>query len=51
LLCVQREATITYEQVAVVADAMKVAGSKSTSRAIRERLDNTGNIGIVNRLL
>lgn len=32
-----REATITYEQVAAVADTMKIAGSKPTSRAIQER--------------
>jgi colicin import membrane protein len=46
-----REATITYEQVAAAADAMKVAGSKPTSRAIRERLGNTGSMGTVNKLL
>lgn len=46
-----REATITYEQVAAAADAMKIAGSKPTSRAIRERLGNTGSMGTVNKLL
>ena len=46
-----REATITYEQVAAAADAMTVAGSKPTSRAIRERLGNTGSMGTVNKLL
>ena len=46
-----REATITYEQVAAAADAMKVAGSKPTSRAIRERLGNIGSMGTVNKLL
>lgn len=46
-----REATITYEQVAAAAAAMKVAGSKPTSRAIRERLGNTGSMGTVNKLL
>ena len=46
-----REATITYEQVAAAADAMKVAGSKPTSRGIRERLGNTSSMGTVNKLL
>ena len=46
-----REATITYEQVAAAADAMHIAGSKPTSRAIRERLGNTGSMGTVNKLL
>ena len=40
-----REATITYEQVAAAADAVKVAGGKPTSRGIRERLGNTGSMG------
>lgn len=46
-----REATITYEQVAAAAKAMQIAGSKPTSRAIRERLGNTGSMGTVNKLL
>jgi colicin import membrane protein len=46
-----REAKITYEQVAAAADAMKVAGSKPTSRSIRERLGNTGSMGTINKLL
>ena len=46
-----REATITYEQVAAAADAVKVAGGKPTSRGIRERLSNTGSMGTVNKLL
>jgi colicin import membrane protein len=46
-----REAKITYEQVAAAADAMKVAGGKPTSRAIRERLGNTGSMGTINKLL
>jgi len=46
-----REATITYEQVAAAADAMKAAGGKPTSRGIRERLGNTGSMGTVNKLL
>lgn len=46
-----REATITFEQVAAVADAMKVDGVKPTSRAVRERLGNTGSMGTINKLL
>ena len=46
-----REATITYEQVVAAADAMKAAGTKPTSRGIRERLGNTGSMGTVNKLL
>lgn len=46
-----REAAITYEQVAAAADAMKAAGSKPTSRSIRERLGNVGSMGTVNKLL
>ena len=46
-----REAHITFEQVAAVADAMKVDGVKPTSRAVRERLGNTGSMGTINKLL
>ncbi|MDN7664069.1 DNA-binding protein [Burkholderia cenocepacia] len=46
-----REATITAEQVNAIADAMKVEGIKPTSRAVRERLGNTGSMGTINRLL
>jgi colicin import membrane protein len=46
-----RESTITYEQVAAAADAMKTAGSKPTSRSIRERLGNVGSMGTINKLL
>ncbi len=46
-----REATITFEQVAAVADAMKTGGVKPTSRAVRERLGNTGSMGTINKLL
>jgi len=46
-----REATITYEQVAAAADTMKAAGTKPTSRAIRERLGNVGSMGTINKLL
>ncbi len=46
-----RESTITFEQVAAVADAMKIEGVKPTSRAVRERLGNTGSMGTINKLL
>lgn len=46
-----REATVTYEQIAAAADAMKSEGVKPTSRAIRERLGNTGSMGTINKLL
>ena len=46
-----RESTITYEQVAAIADAMKTEGAKPTSRAVRERLGNTGSMGTINKLL
>ena len=46
-----RESTITFEQVAGVADALKINGLKPTSRAVRERLGNTGSMGTINKLL
>lgn len=46
-----REATITFEQFAAVADAMKTEGIKPTSRSVRERLGNTGSMGTINKLL
>jgi len=46
-----RDATITYEQIASLADAMKTEGTKPTSRAVRERLGNTGSMGTINKLL
>lgn len=46
-----REATISYEQVAAAAGAMKATGSKPTSRAIRERLGNIGSMGTINKHL
>ena len=46
-----RESTITYEQIAAIADAMKIEGVKPTSRAMRERLGNTGSMGTINKLL
>ena len=46
-----RESTITYEQIAAIADAMKTEGAKPTSRAVRERLGNTCSMGSINQLL
>ena len=46
-----RELTITFEQVAAVADTMKTNGIKPTSRSVRERLGNTGSMGTVNKFL
>lgn len=46
-----RESTVTLEQIAAVADAMKLEGVKPTSRAVRERLGNTGSMGTINKLL
>ena len=46
-----RESTITFEQVAAVADSMKTDGVKPTSRSVRERLGNTGSMGTINKLL
>jgi colicin import membrane protein len=46
-----REAKITYEQVAAAADAMCTANFRPSSRALRERLGNTGSMGTINRLL
>lgn len=46
-----RESTITFEQVAAVADAMKTEGVKPKSRAVRERLGDTGSMGTINRHL
>ncbi|SDR62522.1 DNA-binding protein [Paraburkholderia tuberum] len=46
-----REATITAEQVNAIVDAMKIEGIKPTSRAVRERLGNTGSMGTINKLL
>ena len=46
-----RESTITYDQVALIAEAMIAAGIKPTSRTVRERLGNTGSMGTINRLI
>lgn len=46
-----REASFTYEQVAAVANAVKLSGSKPTSRGIRERRGNVGSMGTINKML
>jgi colicin import membrane protein len=46
-----REAKITYEHVAAVADAMSAANLRPSSRTVRERLGNIGSMGTINRLL
>lgn len=46
-----RESTITFEQVASMADAMVAEGLKPASRSLRERLGNTGSMGTINKLL
>lgn len=46
-----RDSTITFEQIAAIADLMKLEGIKPTSRSVRERLGNTGSMGTVNKLL
>ncbi len=46
-----RDSTVTFEQIAAAADAMKLEGMKVTSRAMRERLGNTGSMGTINKLL
>lgn len=45
-----REASITHEQVAAVADAIKAEGGKPTLRAVRERL-GTGSLGTIQSML
>lgn len=46
-----RESTVTAEQVAAAADALKGEGKKPTSRAVRERIGNTGSMGTITKLL
>jgi colicin import membrane protein len=46
-----RESSITYEQVAAVADALHDANVRPSSRSVRERLGNTGSMGTIHRLL
>ncbi|MCK0509840.1 DNA-binding protein [Aromatoleum buckelii] len=44
-----REASITYEQVAAIADRIKAAGGKPTPRQIRER-HGSGSLGTIHKL-
>lgn len=46
-----RDSTVTFEQIAAIADTMKMESVKVTSRAVRERLGNTGSMGTINKLL
>jgi chromosome segregation ATPase len=46
-----RESTISYAQVALAVEKMALEGIRPTSRALRERLGNTGSMGTINRLL
>ncbi len=45
-----RDATVTYEQVAGIADSIQAAGSKPTLRAVREQVGG-GSMGTINKLL
>ena len=45
-----RESTVTFEQVAAAADAIKAEGGKAAARAVRERL-GTGSMGTIHKLL
>lgn len=45
-----REASITYEQVAAIADRIKAAGGKPGPRLIRER-HGSGSLGTIHKLL
>lgn len=45
-----RTTTITFGQIAAIADAMKAAGTRPTARAIRERI-GSGSMGTIHRLL
>ena len=46
-----RESTVTQEQVAAAADAIKSAGATPTLRAVRERLGGVGSMGTISRML
>lgn len=46
-----REATITVDQVAAAADALRSEGKKPTSRAVRERLGNVGSMGTITKFM
>lgn len=45
-----RTSTITYGQVAQIADAMKAAGHRPTARSVRERI-GSGSMGTIHKLL
>ena len=45
-----RDATVTYEQVAGIADSIQAAGNKPTLRAVREQVGG-GSMGTINKLL
>jgi len=45
-----RTSTITFGQVAQIADAMKAAGNRPTARAVRERI-GSGSMGTIHKLL
>lgn len=45
-----RESTVTYEQVAATAAAIKAEGGRAMARAVRERL-GTGSMGTIHKLL
>ena len=44
-----REASITYEEVAAIAETIKAAGGKPNPRHIRER-HGSGSLGTIHRL-
>lgn len=46
-----RESTVTFEQVAAAANALKADGIKPTTRAVRERLGNTGSMGTITKMM
>lgn len=45
-----RTSTITFAQVAQIADTMKAAGNRPTARAVRERI-GSGSMGTIHKLL
>jgi chromosome segregation ATPase len=45
-----RDATVTYEQVAGIADSIQASGGKPTLRAVREQVGG-GSMGTINKLL
>ena len=46
-----RTASVTPEQFAVIANAIKAEGLRITSRLVRDRLGNVGSMGTINKLL